>query len=307
MEESPNAYRIDHVNYVGKKFHAIMFGIDSFQELPPIHQIEALIDYDIIELIEDCENEKMFEYEEEILSGIKEIDLLNYIPYRGHIYHLRLEIIEELWIEFYTSHQHHPFEQATKNEINSNLVRRLTKSDKLEYINSKMESIDVFNLDKLIVKFNNDIKEVYFEGCKERITTSFSNERFIAYLSGEIGGFLYINNEYESLYSNDLAKFRVYKYLEYLAKNLTTEEYFTANDESDNFDAFESVYLLDKLGVFTDLERKGFTKERSYEIVSRLTGKSKPNIKSQYLRLDKSDLPEKLALKAVKMDNLFKL
>lgn len=315
-EDNPFKYSLDHADYEYQTFHGLLV---DFETMPAEERTDLILESKLL----SCIGQKFpLDQRERDLNLISitnstnlygEIDWEGAILFQGYLHTLNYKVIDEVWEEFYHSRQFHPFEQSTKNEVRRWMARNVSNEKKLEYLLQKQDELKIFELKNLSVEFDIQTNQVHCEYLKQTVIANFDGAKIFNYLVGDIGGYFYVDNEYERLVSDDIAKFRVYKFLERLYKDLNSTNDIELNSTNDELSietvnesienvskdfAFIPVHILDKTGYLTKLLNDGHTREDYYKIVGKIIGKSASQVKRQQLRLGK---PNKLSPDALKI------
>lgn len=280
-----------------------------FEDLSLDKQMELLIRRGIFRNCSLISPDKICGSNLEIENNIElnSIDFFKTIYYKNSRYILDPVIKDQMWDEFYSSHHRHKFEERTIKDIDTKLRRFKKTQDRLQFLYERMDLLDIFNLQNIEIEICRENNEIFFHGLQEHIKQNFTSKRCLDFLTMMLGQNVEIYNKVEKQISNDIAKFRVYKYLERLVEKETRDPKDIRVNSETQFDTFESVYMLEQLGVFVQLERLGFNKSQSYNLISQLIGRNKQNIKSNYLKIGKYSLPEKLESKALKINSLLNM
>ncbi|AGC76872.1 hypothetical protein LX97_03243 [Nonlabens dokdonensis] len=292
FEYKSNFLDFDHFGLLGESW--------DFEELAFSEQMKLLIERGILRNCSLNSKKKISgsDLKQENNVDKNSIDLCKTIVYNGSRYILNPVIKEEMWEEFYTSHSRHKFEERTKREIDSKIVRFQDNKERLQFLYDRMDSLDIFNLKNLEVEINNDSKDVYFWGVREHIMENFTSNRCFDYLTSMLGQYVEIYNDVEKQFSDDIAKFRVYKYLEKLSEEqleksedknekLIIESIDVDQIKKGDFTTYQSIYLLDKLTALPALENSSLMKKDIYTIISKMIGRHTDNVKKAIKLLEK--------------------
>lgn len=287
-------------------FFGVFDGVD-FNKLSQKETFKLLFENGVIELYdkENLNAISCINFNIDELNIRSEIEINQIIVIDNYHFIASRNLKNEMWLDFYHSLSCGDFFKRNENEVRQDINGLISENEKKNYLNKRMKSMNIFNLETLEVDYDYETDRTYIWAIDSHIQSNFSHQRYIDYLTAMIGGFIHIENDVEKEYANDLEKYIFYEFLVRLFKETDCDYEPTSLEPIEHYDTFESVYILDKLGVFEELIKKGKTREDIYKLIAKTIKQSPATIKTQFLRLEKPGaLPSKLKNKADLIDKI---